>query len=214
LRKAKLKEINKNQIPELLGLLRSASDAETPASPMMLPRPGWTGRILFRQAAALFARMDRGPLRGPATRNALARIGAAWNFTRGRGPVPRLHAALPEATFEDAEIARGPLPPAADEVLERYFLVKVASTQFCGVGSFRLPLEEGFEALAVTLPIILWLARLWRDIPREEAITRALTLVDYHIGFNRALARFRQRLSFTILSRSGDLERLIAWYSR
>ena len=53
-----------------------------------------------------------------------------------------------------------------------------------------------------------------RDQSREQAVTHALTVIDDHIGFNRVLASFRQRLSFHILARSGELARLIAWYSR
>jgi hypothetical protein len=43
---------------------------------------------------------------------------------------------------------------------------------------------------------------------------RALSIVDDHFGFNRVLASQRQRLSFRILARLGELPRLIAWYSR
>jgi lysine-N-methylase len=133
---------------------------------------------------------------------------------RGAGPVPRMHRGLPETTFEEVEAPRGPLPAAAEEVLERYYTIKVGSLQFCGSASFGLPLWEGFEALALTFPVVLWVARLFRDCPREQAVTTALTVVDDHFGFNRVLATFRQRLSFQILSRSGELGRLIAWYSR
>jgi lysine-N-methylase len=125
-----------------------------------------------------------------------------------------MHRGLPETTFEQAEVARGPLPQPAEEVLERYYTLKVGSLQFCGPASFGLPLWEGFESLALTLPVILWVARLFRDSPREQAVTTALTVVDDHVGYNRVLASARQRLSFRILARSGELARLIAWYSR
>jgi hypothetical protein len=45
-------------------------------------------------------------------------------------------------------------------------------------------------------------------------VTRALSIVDDHFGFNRALASRRQWLSFRILATRGELARLIAWYSR
>jgi len=125
-----------------------------------------------------------------------------------------MHRALPETTFEEVEAPRGPLPSAAEEVLERYYTIKVGSLQFCGPASFGLSFWEGLEALALTLPIVLWVSRMYRDRPREQAVTEALTVVDDHVGFNRVLATFRQRLSFQILARSGDLSRLIAWYSR
>jgi lysine-N-methylase len=211
MRTARLERVRGKALGELIQILHGVADAETPANPMMVPAPGWVGRLLFRQAAALYTRKDFGPNRGLAARGRLALMRAAWTFARGRGPVPRMHRGLPETTFEQAEVPRGPLPQPAEEVLERYYTLKVGSLQFC---AFGIPLWEAFESLAVTLPVVLWVARLFRDVPREQAVTTALTVVDDHVGFNRVLASVRQRLSFRILARSGELARLIAWYSR
>jgi lysine-N-methylase len=214
MRQAKLENVHGRQLGELLDLLAGAAEAETPASPMLLPAPGWIGRILFRQAAALFTRKDHGPNRGLAARGRIALLGAAWRFARGTGPIPRMHRGLPETTFEEVEVPRGPLPAEAEQILERYYAIKVGSLQFCGASSFGLPFWEGFEVLALTLPLVRWVARMHRDRPADEAVTHALTVVDDHIGFNRVLASVRQRLSFHILSRTGELARLVAWYSR
>jgi lysine-N-methylase len=214
MRKAQLENVRGRRLHELLDLLASAAEAETPANPMLVAPPGWIGRVLFRQAAALYTRKDHGPNRGLAARGRLALLGAASRFARGKGPIPRLHRILPESTFEEAEQPRGPLPLEAELVLERYYTIKVGSLQFCGAASFGLPFWEGFEALALTLPLVMWVSRMYRDIPREQAVMQALTVVDDHLGFNRVLASFRQRLSFTILARSGELARLVAWYSR
>jgi lysine-N-methylase len=214
MRRARLEGVGGERLGELLGLLRAAVDADTPANLMTLPPPGWVGRILFRQAVALFTRKDHGPSQGLAGRGRTALLAAALRFARGRGPVPRLHRLIPARTFAQVEEPRGPLPAEAEEVLERYYHVKVGSLQFCGPASFGMPFWEGFEALAVTFPVVLWVARALADRPRDEAVMQALTVVDDHVGFNRLLARARQRLSFRILARSGELSRLIAWYSR
>src|SRR5204862_5484368 len=66
-RKAKFDKVTGQRLTELLDLLASGLDDEVPTDPASLPRPGWTGRLLFRQAVALFTRKDRGPNRGPAT---------------------------------------------------------------------------------------------------------------------------------------------------
>ena len=92
--------------------------------------------------------------------------------------------------------------------------MKVGSVQFCGPASFAMPFWEGFELLALTYPMVLWVSRMFRDGSREEAIQKALTIVDDHFGFNRVLATYRQRASFRILARQGELPRLIAWFSR
>lgn len=211
MRKAKLDQVQGRRLTELVDLLIGAGEQEVPSGPHLLAPPGWIGRILFRQAAALFTRKDHGPNRGLASRGRLALMGAAYRFTRGAGAVPRLHAKLPETTFDRLEEPVGPLTPEAEAVLERYYTIKIGSLQFV---AFGLPFWEGLEGLAVTLPVILWVARMYRDRSQAEAVTQALVIVDDHVGFNRVLASVRQRLSFRILARTGELERLIAWYAR
>jgi lysine-N-methylase len=41
-----------------------------------------------------------------------------------------------------------------------------------------------------------------------------VNLVDNQFGFNPLLGTRRQRLCFRLLARMGELEKLIAWYSR
>jgi hypothetical protein len=119
---------------------------------------------------------------------------------------------LPEATFEEAEVPRGPLSADAEEVLTRYYAIKIGSLQFCGATSLGLPFWRGLEFLGLTLPLILWSSRLFKDVPRDRAIIDSLTVIDDHYGFNRVLASFRQQMSFSLLA--GELPRLIAWYAR
>jgi hypothetical protein len=125
-----------------------------------------------------------------------------------------MHGLVPEATFAEAEEPRGPLDQSAEEVLVRYYTIKIGSLQFCGSAAFGLSFWEGLEALAVSVPLVLWVMRLFQDLPREEAAVRALTIVDDHFGSNPLLARRRLRLCFQTLARRGELSRLIAWYSR
>ena len=125
-----------------------------------------------------------------------------------------MHAGLPETTFEEVEKPRGPLPLDAEAILERYYALKVGSLQFCGSASFGMPFWEGFELLALTYPVVLWVSRMYRDVPRDEAVMKALSVADDHFGFNRILATRRQRTAFRILATQGELPKLIAWYSR
>jgi lysine-N-methylase len=214
LRELRLKSLEARQMRDVVDVMVGSADQDTPANPMTVSAPGWIGRMLFRQAAALYTRKDHGPKRGLPGRGRVALFRAACRFTRGRGPVPRMHQEIPEVSFEDLETPRGSLPAESEDILERYYTLKVGAFQFCGAASFGMPFWEGFEALALTYPILMWLSRAYTDRPRPEAITQALTIVDDHVGFNPVLATRRQRLSFRILARRGELARLIAWYSR
>jgi lysine-N-methylase len=213
-RQARLDRLQGGRVGEFLNLVSSGLDGEVPAEPVSLAPPSSLGRMLFRQAAAIYTRKDHGPNRGLAKQGRVALIGAAWRFARGAGPVPAMHAWIPETTFEALEAPAGPLPAEAEELLERYYVLKVGALQFCGPAYFGVPFWEGLESLAVTLPILLWVARAFAPLPRGEAVTKALSIVDDHFGFNRVLGTARQRLSFRILARRGELARLIAWYSR
>jgi lysine-N-methylase len=213
-RQARLDNIRGKRLGEFLDVVAAGLESEVPTAPTSVAAPNWVGRILFRQMVALFTRKDHGPDRGPDCRSRSGLLLAAWRFARGTGPVPRLHNRIPETTFEQVEATAGPLPREAEEVLERYYTVKVESLQFCGGGNFGLPFWEGLELLAVTFPVVLWVARALGDVPPVEALTRALTIVDNHFGFNRVLRSRRQRVGLRLLAGTGELSRLIAWYGR
>jgi lysine-N-methylase len=213
-RQARFDKVTGGALGEFLKVVTGGLDGEVPARPADVPPPTWVGRVLFRQLLAVYARKDRGNARGNVTRSRFALMRAAWRFARGRGRVPRLNGLLPETTFEAVEAPAGALPAAAEEVLARYYLVKVGSFQFCGPTQFHLPFWDGLESLAVTLPAILWLARAFADVPRDQAVASAVSLVDDHFGYNRLLGSGRLRFPVRVLARRGELERLIAWYSR
>jgi lysine-N-methylase len=213
-RQARFDQVAGSRLGEFLSLVGATVGAETPEDPHDVPPPNWAGRILFRQALALYGRKDLGPGRGLAARGRAALLWAAWRFALGRGAVPRVHGLLPETTFERVEVMSGPLPPPAEAVLERYYRVKVESLQFCGPNNFGMAFWDGLESLALTVPAVFWLARAFGDLSRQEAVTRAIGIVDNNFGFNRLLGSRRHRLALNILARRGELTRLIAWYGR
>lgn len=213
-RHAHFDQIQGARLAEFLNLVGASLDADVPADPASVAPPTWVGRVLFRQVVALYARQDRGPHRGLAAKGRLALLGAAWRFARGTGPVPQVHGSLPATTFERLEEPTGPLPDEVEQVLERYYRVKVGSMQFSGPNNFNLPFWEGLETLSLTLPAILWLYRAFADLSRVAAITQAVSIVDNNFGFNPLLGGRRQRLGLSILGRRGELVKLIAWYGR
>jgi lysine-N-methylase len=213
-RQARFDQVTGERLKEFLQVISASLVSEVPVEPAFLPAPTWLGNVLFRQALALYVRKDQGPERGPATRSRLALLRAVVGFVRGRGEVPQLHGRLPQTTFEALEQPAGSLPDAAEEILERYYAVKVGSLQFCGRSNFGLSLWDGLASLALTYPVIRWLGRAFSDLPPEKAIERALSIVDYNVGFNPLLGARRQRFSLRILVNQGELEKLIAWYSR
>ncbi|OWK34624.1 YkgJ family cysteine cluster protein [Fimbriiglobus ruber] len=213
---ARFDTINGARLTEFLTVMSAAVADEVPARPDDLPRPGWVGRSIFRQTAAVYARKDTGRFAGVARQGRLTRIRAAWQFAVGMGPIPRLHALIPETTFEAADRPTGPLSPEADALLTRYFRVKIESLQFCGAPNFGRSFWDGLESLALTFPVILWLGRvLTTDArPRDDAIRLALQIVDDSFGYNKLLGAGRQLWAVTALAERDELPKLVAWYAR
>lgn len=211
------KAVTGGRLSEMLHVLGQAANDEEPATAAEVRAPGWTGRTVFRQLAAVYARKDHGAERGPALRGPFRRLWSAVRFAAGTGRVPRVHAALPEgATFAAADAPLPALGAGATELLARWHRVKVESLQFCGPTNFGLGVWDGLEALALTFPVAGWLARLLAagGAPPDAALTRAVRLADDNFGFNPLLGLARQKFALRVLSSRGDLPRLVAWYGR
>jgi lysine-N-methylase len=213
-RQAKFETVTGPRLSEFLELLTHSLNGDVEPDPAKLGPPGWVGRMLFRQALAIYARRDTGPRRGLSRHGRLALLWAAWRFARGAGRVPRVHGLLPATTFEQLEQPSGSLPEAAARLLERYYRVKVTSYQFFGPTNFNMSFWEGLESLLLTFPATLWLSRAFTDRPREKAVSQALRIVDDNFGYNRLLGSQRQRFGVRTLAAHGELARLIAWYAQ
>ena len=115
--------------------------------------------------------------------------------------------------FEEVERSSG-MPPEMDETLERYYVVKLNSLQFFGPPNFGLPLWAGLESLVLTLPMILWLRRAFTGLSPVEAVQQAIQVVDDHFGGDPMLGLPHIRFLQRTLAERGELEKLVAWYSR
>ena len=218
MRKSQFEKVSGAKLGEFLEIVSAAVAEDVSADPATVARPGWVGRSLFRQVAAVYARKDLGLGHGDlVSRGALGRMAAAWRFAMGRGSVPTVHAAIPNgATFEAAERPTGRLTPASEALLTRYYRTKVESLQFCGRVNYRLPFWDGLESLALTFPVLMWLRRVIASdgMPDERAVEAALKIVDDNFGFNPLLGSFKQRTILGSIRTKDDLPRLVAWYGR
>ena len=209
-------DLRGERLSKYLQAVRRGVDPEVPREAADLPPPDrFLGRIPFGVLLAIFAGRDRDAHRARGIRRSLGRVLSGWRFVRGRGRVPRVNEFLPETRFEEVERRSGLLSEAEVEgTLERYYVVKLNSLQFCGPPNFDMPLWTGLESLVLTLPMILWLARAFTDLSPLKAVEQAIQVVDDHFGGNPMLGfphiRFLQR---TLVQR-GELEKLVAWYSR
>jgi lysine-N-methylase len=210
----RLDALQGNKLSKFLQAVRNSLETDVPREPADLPPPDRLfGGVLFRVLLAIFARRDRAVHGAHGIRRRLVRVVDGGRFVRGRGSVPRFNEFLPETSFEEVEQRVGAVPEI-DETLERYYVVKLNSLQFCGPPNFDLPLWQGLESLILTLPMILWMARALTHLPPVEAAQKAIEIVDDHFGGNPMLGFPHIRFLERTLVERGELEKLVAWYSR
>ena len=209
-----LDQITGDSADEILAALTGSVATKVPALPARTEKPSRFGRLFLRLTVLEHARRVR--VTDDQARGALRwrMLLAAVRFARSGGSTPALDDELKRIPFAAIESEFGPLPPAAEALLARYFRVKIQSLHFCGRAFHDRPLIEGFRHLALLYPVIVWLAR-WqaagagRTAVTEGDIGRAIARVDYHHGFSPYLP-WRTRL----LQQRDDIARLCAWYAR
>lgn len=215
LKNMNLNSLKISQIIEFLDIFEKVTISDVPVDPFSVSPPDWVGRVIFRQVSALFTRKDHGPNQGIANNGRIALLKAAMRFTRGTGKVPKLNAWTSDITFKQIESMRCGLDYESNELLKRYYVVKMESLQFFGASNFGIPFWEGLNILLLTYPIIVWTALSMGENHRlVDNIQKAMSLVDDHFGFNKIIGSFRQRYGFRLLSQRNSIEKLIAWYSR
>jgi lysine-N-methylase len=207
------------RLSELLQILTEAVAGEVPTDLSGFPEPSRTGRMQFRLLAAQYARKDTLAERQTGWRNRWRLFRAALRFTRGTGMVPRLQEQFVEVPFADLELSFGPIPAEAEEILTRYLRVKVQGLHFCGAAHSGEPLVEGFQSLALMIPVVLWIARWLAAGERRarfetEDIARALAIADHHHGYSPVFGQPGFRGRVRLLARLDDISRLAAWYGR
>lgn len=212
-RTSKFDKVSDERLSEFLKVVTPAILEDVP-TPEQMPPPSWLGRVIFRQILAIYCRKDNGPNRGIARDGRWIRLQAAWNFARGRGPIPKLHALIPEGrTFADVEANHETIGPATDTLLRRFYTSKIEALPFCGVANFRYSFWDGLDSLLLTFPVIRWLGRAL-TVPGERetdvAHQLAVRIVDDNFGYNPALGSRRQKWALHRLSERNEIAALIA----
>jgi len=210
------------RLEDFLHVIRDAAAKDNPADVRpLLPRvaaPSAAGRVQFRQLAGVYVRKDT----FAADRGLRGRLQLLRNIlrlTRGNGLAPAIREPFREVPFDALEQPFGELPAGAEEMLTRYYRVKIQSLHYCGPAFYDRPFVEGYYSLALVYPCVMWIAR-WlatsagRTSLELGDIAEAITTVDHHHGYSRALASWSARRRAKNLVQMGDVLKLCAWYSR
>ncbi len=210
--------IRGERLAELLDLLVEATPAEVPSIPEAVA-PAKVALMQFRLLAGQYARKDTFASMDTSFRGRFRQLKAAARLSSGKGALPQLHPDLGEVSVSALEGSFGPVPDEAEELLTRYFRVKIQGMHFCGPAYYDTSLIEGFQALVLTYPITLWLAR-WRAVTQKrtsitpEDIREALQIVDHQHGYSQVFGTWSSKKRVTTIAHSGNLEKLLTWYAQ
>jgi hypothetical protein len=94
--------------------------------------------------------------------------------------------------------------------LDRFFESHAISKQYAVVGAGGRSLVESFRALSLAFPLALWMLR-WASGQRPPT---AADMVNIVVALERGRGMPAISRSATMMARSQQLERLIAWYAR
>lgn len=217
--RAQFDELTGADADEVLAAMREGSASKLPHLPAEPPAPSRFGRLFFRAIVFQYARRDTVKDIQSAGAHRRRMLLALLRFLLASGRTPVLQPGFHPVPFAELERDFGPLPPEGEEMLTRFFRVKVQGLAFCGVAFHDAPMAQGFRALALLFPVILWLGRWFaagagrsRLVP--EDIAKAIAVVDHHHGYSAAMASPGYRAPLKLLTQRDDISRLCAWYGR
>jgi lysine-N-methylase len=212
-------KIRGRRLDEFLEIIAVAAAEEVPGDPAAVPEPSRAGRLQFRMLCAQYARRDTAGERHRLWRIRWRLLKMAVRFAQGTGNIPAVQELFSEVPFADLERGFGPPPGDADEMLERYLRVKVQGLHFCGPAYYNVPLVEGFQSLALVVPVVLWMAR-WlaagqqRHTLEAPDVAKAVSVADHHHGYSPAFGQRGFRRRVRLMAQGDDIAKLVAWYAR
>lgn len=220
LEEASFRKVSGDRLTELLQLIAQSALMAVEKVPDKRSEPKSVAKRHLRMLVAQYSRHDTMADKDAGFGGYWSRLKTSLSFTRGKGAIPCVREDIGSAEY--AAIER-PFTiedeSAADEILRRYFQVKLQGLHFCGAAYYHVPFVEGLRALLLVYPAVMWVAR-WkassesRTVISTEDLVTALTICDHNHGYSEMLGLRASRVRVQLLARMRQLAPLCLWYSR
>jgi lysine-N-methylase len=209
LEQCKLKRVDTGTIPELLEAMEQLAYADAGHLFQDRAPPAKRTVRLFRRLGAHFIRCVPGgkPIRTLGDQWRVMR--ASGRLARAKSTLPELHRKFPAINVDQLERPLGPLAGDVLKPLNRFFESHALSKRY-SLGQPNDSLVDSFRRLAFAFPMALWLLR-WLADGRDPL---ADDMVQIIVALERGIVLPALNSATRYLAHSGELERLIAWYSR
>jgi lysine-N-methylase len=220
LEEASFSRVSDDQITELLQLIAQTAMMTHEEVPNEADAPNSIAKRHLRMLVAQYTRHDTMADRDSGFRGYWDRLKTSLSFTRGKKTIPNVRPEFGSAEFQmiDAPF-RFDDPDTIDEILRRYFRVKIQGIHFCGRAYYDVPFIEGLRSLLLVYPAVMWLAR-WRaagesrSVVTAEDVATALTVADHNHGYSAVHGLRASRFRVQLLAKMKQLGPLCLWYSR
>ncbi len=215
LQMCRLGPLDGQRFASLLSMLEASAVEESADVFRNRRPPSRAAAAVFRQIAFEYVRLDKGFVAEKSWRERLRVFRDAIAFTRGKGRVFRRHGGLPQTTFEELERPLGHLGAEILAPIGAYFEAAAVSKQYALLGRRRWAIVDSFRALAMAMPIAMWMLRLHRggQPPGVEDVVKVVGVIERG-QTSASLCGQRHRRRLRILARTGQMARLAAWYAR
>jgi lysine-N-methylase len=229
----------------LLKLLHEAAARAIPEERTAAPQPKRLARLMFRQFVAQLLRHDTDLTARSGVFGRLRLLLEGVRFTFGIGRVPRqtdpvsVRVAFPDPDahrgpeasgghaqagrtaprFSDLESPCGGRLTEIDDLLTRYWLVKLEGLHFCGAAFYGMSVVDGIRSLALMTAAIHWAAR-YRARRRGATevslidVQAALATLDHNFGYSPVLGLRSSRNRIVQLAKLEQISVLLDWYSQ
>ena len=220
LEEASFSKVSDDQITELLQLIAQTAMMAHEEVPEQIDAPSSIAKRHLRMLAAQYTRHDTMADKDSGFRGYWDRLKTSLSFTWGRGTIPDVR---PEFRSAEFQMIEAPFElddsDAIDEILRRYFRVKIQGIHFCGRAYYDVPFIEGLRSLLLVYPAVMWFAR-WRaagesrSIVTAEDVVAAVTVADHNHGYSAVHGLRASRFRVQLLAKMKQLGPLCQWYSR
>lgn len=217
LKQTNYQNIRHERLRDLLTILIEAAPAEVPEVPEP-HKPSQVAMMQFRLLCGQYARKDTFASMDTSIAGRWKQFNTAIRLSSASGILPEMSTELGAVPYASLDGAFGPLTSESEELLTRYFRIKLQGMHFCGAAYYDYSLIDGLHALLLVLPVTLYLARwravtLKRDTITAEDVRTSLEVVDHQHGYSPFFGTWGARKRVSTLADSGELRNLLTWYA-
>ena len=205
----KLRRVSSDSLAELVGAMEELAAADAGHLFQDRQPPSRRTARLFRRLGAHFIRCFPG---GTPIRT----LGEQWQVMRLSGRLaaassrlPELHPRFQAIAADQLEAPIGPLNADVLQPLSRFFESHASSKRYA-LAPPGGALVDSVRRLTFAFPMSLWMLR-WLTAGREPTVDDMVQIV---VALERGIAIPALNSASRYLADSGQLERLVAWYSR